>query len=513
MTVTALYFFCFLFVGVIAYYIAPKKVQWFVLLILSLAYYFFAATPYTILFLLASAFFAYISTAGVFEKGKNPKTVVVVTICAILLNVLVWFLLKGSSFWKAGVHIIQRVIPSFPEIPDLPVAAALGMGYYTAQIIGYILDCYWGICEPQKNFLKLFLFTCFFPQLTVGPISKYPQLECLYEGHRFSIATIAHGTQRILWGLFKKLVISDRIAIIVTGIWGDTLVYHGIYPWLAVFLYPLEIYTDFSGCMDIVLGAAELFGIQMPENFHNPFFSWTCQEFWQRWHITLGVWAKDHVYYPVLKSRVILGIGVWAKKHFNKNLAKKIPWIVGMGVLWFIMGFWHGSSRHIFGVSLWFWAILVLGELFSPLSNRITHHLGINAESFSWHLFQSLRTYILYSLGCVFFSADTLMSAFGHVKILIQNLNPEKWNPWIFWDGSILKLGISHADLNVVFVSLLVVLISDSLSEKYGSTRAWLDRQILPFRWAVYIALFVAVAVFGMYGEGYNASEFIYGQF
>lgn len=447
------------------------------------------------------------------NSKKSKKRITQITILSIILNVLIWLLLKGSPFWIVGSIVIHKIIPAFPVLHPLPFAAALGMGYYTAQIIGYILDCYWGISRPQKNPVKLFLFVGFFPQLTVGPISKYSELQCLYEEHSFSYENIAHGVQRILWGLFKKLVISDRIAIIVMGIWADTLIYNGIWPWIAVFLYPLEIYTDFSGCMDIVLGASELFDIRLPENFRNPFYALNSQEFWQRWHITLGAWAKDYIYYPVLRSTPIQAIGKWSKKHFKKRTAKLIPWIVGMGVLWFVMGFWHGSNRHIIGVSVWYWAILVLGEILSPTFHKLTILLKINIESFSWKLFLRIRTYFLYAIGAVLFSADSLRGAFWHIRILVYSLQLKNWNPWIFFDGSILKLGVTHKDLNVIFISLFVLLIIDALREKYGYARTWIDRQNLVFRWILYIVLFFAVIILGLYGPDYNASQFIYGQF
>ncbi len=518
MTVTSYRFFVFLFIGAAVYYTAPKRMQWVILLCLSVVYYFLAATPYTILFLILSTVTAY--TAGIlmecrYFRGNKAaaKWITCITAAAVLINIFVWFLLKGNAFWMLGTRLLHESFPIFLQLGALKIVPALGMGYYTAQIIGYILDCYWGICTPQRNILKLFLFVGFFPQLTVGPISKYSELECLYRDHSFNYINIAHGSQRILWGLFKKLVISDRLAIIVNGIWTDTLFYNGFWPWIVVFVYPLEIYTDFSGCMDIILGAAELFDIRLPENFRNPFFSRTCQEFWQRWHITLGTWARDHVYYPVLKSRMMVRLGKWSKQHFSKRIAKLIPWAAGMWILWFVMGFWHGSSKHIIGVSAYFWTILVLSEICSPGLKKITGLLKVDTESFSWHFFQSVRTYIIYSIGVVFFTADRLTEAFEHVKVLIRTFSHPAWNPWIFFDGSIRSLGVSYRDLNVILLSLAALLGVDVLREKYGYARTWLDRQILPFRWMLYVVLLFAVLIFGMYGPGYNASEFIYGQF
>lgn len=511
MTVTSFAFFLFLLIGAVVYYIFPHKVQWVVLLAMSVTFYLSAAVPHTIAYLVVSTLIAYISTNVLYSKhftGSIRKMAGAITFLAIFLNIFIWFLLKGSSFWITGSSVIHRLIPAFPEIVFAPPVAAMGMGYYTAQVMGYILDCYWENSVPQKNPLKLFLFICFFPQLTVGPISRYSQMQVLYQKHNFSYQNLCFGSQRILWGVFKKLVISDRVGIIVNAVWEDTAMYTGFWPWIAVFLYPLQIYTDFSGCVDIILGAAEILDIHLPENFKNPFFSRTCQEFWQRWHITLGTWAKDYIYYPVLKSSFIIKIGKWAKKHFKKHLAKLIPWSIGMAILWFVMGFWHGSVQHIFGVSLWFWTILVIGEIFMPVLKKVTALLKIDTLSFSWHLFQSVRTYFLYSLGVVFFTAPGLRAAVDHYRVLWTGLG--ELNPWIFFDGSILSTGVTWRDINLILFGVICLFFVANLREKNGYARIWMQKQILPFRWGVWISLFVIVIIYGLYGPGYDASQFIY---
>ena len=478
---------------------------------MSIIYYLSAATPYTIIYLILSTLIAYVSTNLMkykYFKNSHKKVIGAVTFFSIFLNICIWFVLKGSSFWVSGFRVIRYAIPAFPVLPVWKYAAAIGMGYYTAQVIGYILDCYWENSEPQKNPLKLFLFVCFFPQLTVGPISKYSQLQVLYEKHEFSYQNLCFGCQRILWGVFKKLVISDRVGILVNAIWADMNAYTGFWPWIAVFLYPLQIYTDFSGCVDIVLGAAEIFDIKLSENFKNPFFSRTSQEFWQRWHMTLGIWAKDYVYYPVLKSASIIKVGKWAKKHFSKRIAKLIPWTIGIGILWFAMGVWHGSVQHIFGVSLWYWTIFVMGEFLSPLLKKSVEVLKIDTKSFSWHLFQSIRTYFLYALAVVVFSAPGLQTAVSRYKVLWIGL--KNLNPWIFFDGSVLDMGVTWFDLNLIIFGVICLFFVSNLREKYGYARIWMQKQILPFRWFIWIALFFIALIYGLYGPGYETSEFIY---
>ena len=475
-------------------------------------FYVNAATPYTLVFLIASTLIAYFSAIYIQNHTENgiaaTRTVTVVAIIAVLLNVIIWFLLKGSSFWILGSRIVNMIIPGFPVLGELPLAGALGMGYYTAQIIGYILDVLWGNAEAQRNPVKLFLFVCFFPQLTVGPISRYKDIKDIYDTHRFSYQNICFGSQRILWGLFKKIVISDRTALIVNAIRADTNTYSGVWPWIAMLLYPLEIYTDFSGCMDIVLGAAELFDIHLAENFRNPFFSRTSQEYWQRWHITLGAWARDYIFYPFMKSKWTVGFGKKCKKRFGKRWGKFIPWSVSMAVLWFVMGFWHGSVQHIFGVSLWFWSVLFLSELFLPVTKKVTLLLDIKTDSFGWHFFQSARTYVIYALGAVFFASPGLRAALGNYKVLFHSLG--ELNPWTLFDSTILNMGVTWRDINLIIIGVLFLTIADCLREKYGYARTWIKDQSFGFRWLIWICLFLIVLIYGMYGPGYDASTFIY---
>lgn len=512
MSITSFYFFSFLIIGGALYYLTPKRIQWVFLLILSMIYYYFSATPYTIIYLVLSTALAFIATnicqMPWAENHKSAKKIGAgLTIGAIVINVFVWFALKGSSFYVLTTKFIHRLIPAVSVSDGWNYAAAIGMGYYTAQIIGYILDCYWGVCKPQKNPFKLFLFVCFFPQLTVGPISRYSDMEQLYTGHKFCYKNICFGAQRILWGLFKKLVITGRVSMIVNGIWSAPEVYTGVWLWAAVLLYPLQLYTDFSGCMDIILGTAELFDIHLAENFRNPFFARTCQEFWQRWHMTLGNWARDYVYYPVLKSGFLQNVGQWAKGKFPKRTAKLIPWSIGMGILWFVMGFWHGSPKHILGVSLWFWTIMVVSEFCSPINKKMVRVFDINTNVFSWRLFQCIRTYVIYSIGVIPFSSNNLGDAFSRIKLLCTSM---KISSWKFFSGSVSGLGTTYADLWIIAISTALLFTADVLREKHGYARLWMEKQGMLFRWLIWFILCFFVLICGQYGLQYNTAEFIY---
>lgn len=516
MTITSFSFLILIAIGVILYYILPSKLQWIELLILSLVYYYYAAVPYTIVYLIASAFTAFFSTIiirKIREKEKHKQAVTsFIVIGAIVINVLIWFVLKGDGLWRGfAYNLFSHIyIGKMDSFINLQLIAALGMGYYTLQIIGYIIDCYWENVEPQKNPFKLLLFTVYFPQLTTGPISRYGQLKTLFEKHRFQYQNIAFGAQRILWGFMKKIVLAERVGIFVSSINENSNIYTGFYSWLVILLYPIQMYADFSGCMDIVLGVSELFDVHLAENFKNPFFARTSQEFWQRWHITLGAWAKDYVLYPLLKTKFIVKFGKFTRKKFGKKFGKFLVNAVGMFILWMVMGIWHGGWRYIVGVSLWYWVILMLGELFASVFSKLTIVLDMKTECFAWHLFQSVRTYLIYAIGATFFSTGVsgglalLQDAWKVLAI------KDYANPWIFFDGSFLDLGITYGDINLFLIAVLLLIIVAMLREKYGYARIWVQNQSFIFRWLIWISLFLIVLIWGKYGPGYSATEFIY---
>lgn len=508
MTITSIYYFVFILAGAVIYYVIPKKIQWIELLVLSVAFYCLAADPQTLIYLVGSTLIAYFATnlaeSRLSGSDKGKRVVYGFLTIAVLLNVAAWFILKGNVLIVQASRYMSRLIPGMPEIAGFSFPTALGMGYYTLQVIGYILDCAWGNIKPQKNPFKLFLFVCFFPQLVTGPISRYSQLTDLYEPHRFRYHNLAFGAQRILWGIFKKIVIAERVGILIDSIWADAATFTGCYHWVALLLYPIQMYTDFSGCMDIVLGTAELFGIRLPENFNNPFFSRTSKEFWQRWHITLGSWAKDYVLYPLLKSRGMIKFGKFTRKCFGKKAGKYLASAVGMLCLWLVMGIWHGAVKYIVGVSLWYWLILMLGELTEPIFGKMTKKLNFKTESFGWHFFQSVRTYLIYAVGAVFFRADYISDAIAFLKGL------KELNPWVMFNGSVLTLGITHSDINFIIIGVLLLFLVGVLREKYGYARVWVEKQSFVFRWMIWLFLFAFILIYGKYGPGYSASEFIY---
>lgn len=515
MSITSFYYFVLVLVGVGLYYLFPKKLRWIELLVVSLVFYYFAAVPATIGYIVVSTLIAYGSTmwmSKIREKQSgNAKKLLIATWIAIVGNLLLWFVIKGRGLWgMPWDYLVNKFAARGVVLPSMQFVAALGMGYYTLQIVGYVIDCYWESIIPQKNPLKLLLFAVYFPQMMTGPISRYADLESLFEGNDFSYKNITWGAQRIIWGVTKKIVLAERLGVLINAIANNLSADKGFYSWILILVYPIQMYADFSGCMDIVLGVSEMFGIQLAENFRNPFFARSSQEFWQRWHITLGTWAKDYVLYPLLKTKKMVNFGKSAKKKFGKKTSKFLVNAVGMFLLWMVMGIWHGGYKYIVGVSLWYWIILMSGDLLAPYFEKITEKCHMKTDSFSWHLFQSARTYLIYAVGAVFFCVGVKSGLAVIVDALKVIFVKEYANPWIFFDGSLLTTGLTYGDFNVVIFCVLLLIVVGILREKYGYARIFMMQQSIVFRWLVWIGFFILVLVFGKYGPEYSAADFIY---
>lgn len=515
MTITSIAFVFFVLCCAALYYILPRSLQWVELVVFSIAFYFLSATPYTIIYLVVTTAITYISTiyaARINKDEGHMKAATAISMAAILVNIALWFFLKAKGLWLRPCNAFLEFLhlQRLAEILNFDFIAALGMGYYTLQAVSYILDCYWKTIKPQRNPLKLFLFIAYFPQLVSGPISRYAQLQTLYERHSFCYENVAKGCQRMLWGIAKKLVLAERMALLMQNLSAQAQTNGGLFFLLLVLAYPIQMYADFSGCMDIVLGVSQIFGIALPENFKNPFFAKTTQEFWQRWHITLGSWAKDYVLYPLLKSKWMIRLNKYARSKLGKKKGRLLVTSAGMIAPWFVIGVWHGEWKFVVGVSLWYWCISVLAEICTPLFQKIISALKINTQSFGWKLFQMVRTYVIYCIGSVFFRAGVIQGfsclkqaflALVHIKTTLLQ---------VFDLRGIFTEEFLRIDWTIIVVMIVALFIVGVLREKHGYAREWINRRSLIVRWGIWFALIFLIVIYGKYGPGYNAADFIY---
>ncbi len=506
MGITSFYFLCFFTVILILYYKIPKRLQWQFLLLCSVAYYFFTGNGVLILYPLASVAVCYLGTRlmAMSEDEKKRKIALLLVIAA---NIGILILLKYVNF---GINTINGVAALFGS-PDKVLTGwslliPLGVSFYTFSLLGYVLDVYYKLAMPQQNLGKLALYGLYFPAIISGPIMKYRECgEAFFAPHELDYQKVTRGIQRMLWGFFKKLVISERLRILVDTVYGQYENYPGTFIWVATVCYAFQLYTDFSGCMDIVLGISECFGITLPENFKTPFFSKSIAEYWRRWHITLGVWMKEYVFYPVLRSSLFTKLSKKWRDKFGKKKGKQYTNFAAMFILWFTVGIWHGGDwKYVIGSGLLHWFYIVMEELLEEPCAKVMDKYSINKNGKAVNALRVLRTFFLVCIGDLFFRADSVAAAFAMLKYAVT-----RWNPQILWNGELLHLGLDGIEIGIMILSLVVLLVISLLQQK-GSVRDRIAAQKLPIRWFIWYALLFSVLLLGYYGPEYSAAEFIY---
>ena len=508
MQITSFTFFAFLAANILCYYLFPKKERWLCLLGAGVIFFILSSGPAAGIYLLVCILVTHFCSVRISElRESSPRKAKHLLILGIGIDLSMLALLKYNGFFFLHVNAIASLLRLPPTIHGLNWLTPLGISFYTLQAIGMMADSLWGVIIPEKNLLKTALFIGYYPLLTSGPIARYGELSReLFSGHDFSLTNITRGLQRMLWGLFKKLVLSSRLAVIVNAVYADTEFYNGFYIWIAAALFMFQLYTDFSGCMDIIIGASETFGVRLPENFRTPFFSRSVQEFWQRWHISLGAFMRDYLMYPILRSGRWMKMTKSLKTRFGKKAARQIPAYLAMLAVWLVIGLWHGGAyKYIIGQGLWFCLCIIAEQAGEPLWKKLRELLRVRPDSFSLRLFQSLRTFFLVAFGNIFFRAGSLKAAVSAIRIGFTS----EPNPWIFFDGSLSALGISSKEISLTFFGLILLLIVSLLQES-GSVRDKISRQHIWFRWGIWFLLLFAVIVFGKYGPGYRAEDFIY---
>ncbi len=480
-------YYAFLITTVIFYYIAPKKHQWYVLLMGSIFFYFRAVEYHglTLCLFLLVIVISYISALAI-EWGNsvgNRSLGKIVLGCAVFAVVVPFFMVK-TGFFLSVVSIVFHRSPGDIMIP-------LGISFFTMQMIAYLVDIYQGKIEAQKNFFKYSLFVSFFPQIIQGPIPRYEQLgEQLWVGHKFEEKNFTQGLHLIIWGFFLKLMIADKAAVVVSTVFGQSTMYKGTYVFVAGILYSIQLYADFMACVTLAKGAAMLFGIQVTDNFRHPYFSGSIKEFWGRWHISLSSWLKDYIYIPLGGNR--------------KGTLRKY---LNLFITFSVSGIWHG-----WGFKYVAWGILhavyqIVGEQTSYIREKVYVCFGFTENGYEKRFIKRAVTFMLVMFAWIIFRADTLEEG-GRMILSVFTVH----NPWVLFNDAIFSLGLSWKEWVVLLISL-GVLLKVSLKQEQGSVSQWIISQPLIVRWGIYIMAITVIFVYGTYGFSFDAQDFIYGGF
>ena len=345
MSLVSFDFFVFLAITIFVYYVL-RPIQKYILLIASIYFYISIShfETYKLCILMAGIFaVTYVGSMAIDKTDDKYKKFILLSCISLIVTLL--FITKYAYNL---LSLLGAVFAISSDFSWLKFASIIGISYYSLSAIGYLIDVYWGK-TAAKNPIDVALFIFYFPQLISGPITQFSDMQTQFNQKiLLRYDNFAHGIRRMIWGYFKKLVISDRIAFIVSAIFGQYYEFGFLWITFATLCYAIQLYTDFSGCMDIIMGVSTILGIELPENFKTPFYSESVQEFWQRWHITLGIWFKNYFMYPIQKSDFLQGLGKWAKMKLGKKAGKKVPFYISMILLWLLIGIWHGGTGYYF---------------------------------------------------------------------------------------------------------------------------------------------------------------------
>lgn len=520
-------FILFSVAALILYYAVGKKRQCWVLAAANLAFYLIAGSKYLpfLLITMFASFFAGKGISSVYRKADeqlktaadaaqkkeiraaSKKKAKRILLTGMFIALILLIVCKYTTFILNNVNFFLS-LADIPQITMFRLVLPLGISFYTFMAISYVLDIYWKRYPAEKNFLTFAVYLSYFPHIVQGPIDRFnefkPQLE---QGVDLSYKNITHGAQLALWGFFKKLVIADRLGIFVDSVFNNWAQQDGIFIILAVTVFSIQIYADFSGCIDIVTGVSEMFGIKLRKNFNHPYFSKTMPEFWRRWHMSLMEWFKDYVYYPVSAAPFTKKV----KKNLkNKNHARAGELFAScfpILAVWLVTGLWHGAAWKFAAWGMFHAALLIGSKVFENTFQNINHRLHINTEKFGFQLWQMLRTFILCCIGRIFFRAQGFMVSLSLIKQMITNTSLSA-----LAGCDLASFGLDWSHIAVAVFSMIVLLVVDILQEKMP-LRETLGQKNIFLRWVLIFGCLFAVLLFGIYGPGYDASNFIYEQF
>lgn len=473
-------FYIFLLIALIAYYSIKPLNRWVVLLFSSIFFYITSSLSIvSCLVFLCTIIFSY--AFSLLINYLKHQTAISPHYLKLLLIISVLVILSPLLIMK----ILAMSTPSSLIFP-------IGVSYYSLQIVSYLIDIYRDKTTIEKNIFKYTLYISFFPYIIQGPISRHSSTQSeLFDKHDYNPDNFMHGIQLIIWGFFLKLLIADKARIVVDNIFNNSSMYSGMYVLLAAILYSFQLYTDFSSCVTFSRGFSLLFGIKITNNFSHPYFSLSIKDFWSRWHISLSSWLRDYIYIPL-----------------GGNQRGKLRKYINIYITFLISGFWHGLN---FSFILWgsLHAIYqIVGDFTTNLQKNIYKFLRIDFTSITGKIIRCIFTFFLVTIAWIVFRANTLYEGLRMYKRLFR-FN----NFYILFNNDIYKLGLSSSEFNILLFSILILIIISHLQEQGISLSTWVSKQCLIVRWTIYIFTICFILIFGTYGYGFEAKDFIYGGF
>lgn len=526
MVITSVQFALFVIGCICLFAVFPQKCKWVSLLISSLLFYALSDLQCLgfVIFSSASVWYAAKCIHEKFqqenkkieecrdrEEKKEIRKVYKAKRKRILLITL---------FFNLGI-LISLKICKFLNIPLLMfwgqdgqsdisyILMPLGISYYTFSVTGYLLDVYWKRYLYEPDYLRFLTWTVYFPHIVQGPIARYDRSGMELK-KRLSLKwdNFKSGTELILWGMFKKLVIADRISVFINTAYSENNYLEiGIISFLALVLDAIQIYTDFSGYVDIVTGVSEIFDVKLERNFNHPFFARTVPEFWRRWHMSLGSWFKDYVYYPVSVSGCCKKLSKrWKGKCSDKMLSVILTAIPVMST-WILTGLWHGTGIGYCAWGIYYGTLIMLSVLFSERVQSFWRALSVDRNVFSFRLFQHIKIFFIFMGGRFLGNTIGLYTRVLMIKSICIDFIHGR-----FWDSAVFGMGLDRFNFLILVISI-GILIAVSIMQEKCSLRKVFEQQNYVFKVVILCFAFFTVFLFGVYGSQYDVGSFMYQQF
>jgi len=532
MTYISFSFLLFFIVVSTIYFCTPSKYQYIVLLAASYLFYFFASEQLPVYMMITSVIIyagtnmiskidsktiSAVSTTHDLTReqkkiltagGKKKKKTVLVFI--ILLNLGVLTVFKYTNPLMSGLSGFMQSIGFSGFSQEFRLVLPLGISFYTFQSLGYSIDVFRGTAKAEKNILKTALFISYFPQIVQGPIGRFGQLAPqLFAPHRFSFERLKRNLFLILWGFIKKMVIADSLALMGNEMFTNYSSYDGFQLFLGIMVYAIQLYTDFSGCMDIAMGFSGTLGIQLAYNFRQPYFSQSVAEFWRRWHISLCMWFRDYLFYPIIMSKRMKNIEKRLKARKHATAAVNIPTFIGMIVVWSLTGLWHAAGWPYILWGILNGVIMICGIQFRKAYSLINTRLHIKEDSWWWKGFRIVRTFMIMALLNFICGFDKMGDVAACLMRVLKNPFPRSVSASYIFPVLIDKSIYFIVALFMICMSLLLYSIYE---ETKGSVVEKISGKNWTFQGAVLLALSFSVIFFSEVSTDLSGG-FMYAQF
>ena len=495
-----LYFIAFLPAVIMLYQLCPQKFRKYVLLVANYAF-FYTWSKFFLVYQVITMVITYVS-AKIIDHTTNKKTKKFILFAAIVINLGVLVILKYTNFLGENIFAIFH-----QRFTTVHFITPIGISYYTLQMISYLIDTSSGKIHSDHSIVDFAVYASFFPTLIQGPITRFTEIkDSILTCNPITYQNLKFGSQRILFGLMKKMIIADRLDPAVSKIF-TSYTQDGLFSLIGAVLCTIQLYMDFSGIVDICLGSAEIFGIKLPENFRQPFFAENASDFWRRWHITLGSFLRDYVFYPVSLAKPIRRLSKFFAKYFGKAAGKFIGPFIALFAVWFLNGLWHGPYWSYIFYGLYYFCFMVLEILLKkPVDDFLKKH-QIDNNHTGLRIFRFVKLLIIVIIGELFFRAKTLAVGWTMFSSIFTNFNLSTFKDTL----PFLRLDV--ADWIIVLIGIVVIFLVDFYKEFHGSIRNTIEQKPTWMRWSIIYTCIFALLIFGAYGPGYDIVAMIYAEF